>query len=52
MTREEAIRKLAEADGPDGKLMGSGDWGRALVLSLELLGLIKFDDEGKDDAGI
>jgi len=53
MTREEAIRIIKEADGPHGNLVGPNlDWAQALVLSLELLGLMKFDDgdERKDDA--
>ena len=45
MTREEAIKKLAEADGPHGKLFSQGNWARTLVLSLEILGLLKLDDE-------
>ena len=45
MTREEAIKKLAVADGPHGKLFSQGNWARTLVLSLEILGLLNFDGQ-------
>ena len=45
MTRDEAIKKLADADGPHGYLYRRGDWARTLVLSLEILGVLKLDDE-------
>ena len=49
MTREEAIKKLADADGPHGKLFSQGNWARTMVLSLEILGLLKLDEKEKDD---
>ncbi len=49
MTREEAIKKLADADGPHGKLFSQGNWARTIVFSLEILGVLKLDDEKKED---
>lgn len=48
MTREEAINKLREADGPHGKLFSQGNWARTIVLSLEILGVLKFDEKKED----
>jgi len=44
MKRWEAIALIRKADGPRGAIFDGKDWAKALVLSLEILGLLRFDD--------
>jgi len=45
MKRWEAIALIRKADGPRGAIFDGKDWAKALVLSLEILGLLRFDDD-------
>ncbi len=49
MKRWEAIALIRKADGPRGAIFDGKDWAKALVLSLEILGLLRFDDDDDDD---
>ena len=51
MKRWEAIALIRKADGPRGAIFDGKDWAKALVLSLEILGLLRFDndDDERDD---